>query len=388
MFPLFFCKISNVMFFYIGTNCPIRSINRVSQNLFLDKGWEHLFLDNISYWFKGYSTDCILKDNIENIVNGYQPKGKWSVVTSTGKIYHPVLRGFPVYINELGDKTNIPLPNFLNEIYPVQKIVRSQTKITLLEASEHINDILTENIQNFLKYNNIDKLNVLFSAGIDTLTVWSIVDKLGIDYNLHIHEPKVKNIFGTITEYDSDLIELLRKKFWGYKMTSCFTKSNCYITGFYSERVQLREVSQGHAICNFTKTELHKIPKKTDYLYYFLQRPNNKINNEPTFENLDDLLDYCNASVFFDYQMWHIDNNLHFSPFFDYRITEVINKLSLDDIIQNASDATIQKNIIKLNRPNFMSILSDYKNEGSIFKNYKKNFKNIELKHNINIKVT
>lgn len=376
------------MFFYIGNDRPIQSINKVSSNLFLDQGWDTISLNDIQYWFKGYSTDCVLKDNIQNIIDGYQPRGKWAVIDSKQNIYHPVLRGFPLYENQEGVKTNIPLPNFTNVIYPVVKINRTDQKISLEEAAASINNILKENVTNFLKYNKIDKLNVLFSAGIDTLTVWSVVDCLGIDYDLHIHIPKNNNRVGLVTEYNSDLVNLLRKTYWGYEITRCFNKLNYYLTGFYSERIQLREVSQGHAISNFKKVKLHELPNRKDYLYYFLQRPTNKINSEPTFNNESELIDYCNSSVFFDFQMWHIDNNFHFSPFYDLRITEVINQLSLDDIIKNALDATIQKDIIKLNRPKFLTILSDYKNEGPIFKNYNKNFKNIMLRDTINIHFT
>lgn len=171
-------------------------------------------------------------------------------------------------------------------------------------------------------------------------------------------------------------------------MNCCYLKENWYITGFYSERVQLREVSQGHVIANYMGKKLYNIPNKEDYLYYFLQRPDCKENNYPTYDNEKDVLNWCNGSVFYDHQMWHIDNNYHFSPFNDLRITEVMNQVSLTDIVSNALNATIQKNIIKYNRPDFLQILSQYKNEGNIWANYKKNFSKIKLRENINKFIT
>ena len=82
--------------------------------------------------------------------------------------------------------------------------------------------------------------------------------------------------------------------------------------------------------------------------------------------------------------MWHIDNNYHFSPFYDIRITDIVNQLSLEDIVSNALNVIIQKNIIKYNRPNFLQLLSDYKNEGNVWANYKKKFSKITLRENIN----
>lgn len=375
------------MFFYIGQDCSIKSVDKVADNLFLDKGWKCQNINNINYWYKGYSTECVLEDRISYIIDDYKPNGKWAVISESGDLYYPILRGFPVYKNKHGTKTNIPLPNLDVDNYNTFKMTKV-TNLSLEEASKHINEILTENIKNFLNYNKIEKLNVLFSAGIDTLTVWSIVDNLGLDYNLHITTPKSKNLFGVKQEYESDLIDLCRQKFWGYKMTSCYVKENWYITGFYSERVQLREVSQGHVIANYMNKKLCEISNKSDYLYYFLQRPNSKVNNYPKYDNEQDVLDWCNESVFYDHQMWHIDNNYHFSPFNDLRITEVMNQLSLTDIVSNALNATIQKNIINYNRPDFLQLLSDYKNEGPVWANYRKNFSKIILRENINKFIT
>ncbi len=369
------------MFFYIGENCPIKSLEQKTTKIFLDKGWQEYNIQDKQYWVKGYSTECVLFDNLEKIILGYKPAGKWAVICEDGQIYFPALRGFPIHKNEINVRTNIPLDNFVDEYYDITKIVRPDQKITLDQAADEINFVLTENIKNVLKYNAIDKLRVLFSGGIDTLTVWSIVENLGLDYDLYINTPKHNNIFRVTQEYQSDLIDICRKKFWGYKMTSCFSEKNYYLTGFYSERVQLREVSQGHAIANFRKLQLHELPKKSDYLYWFLQRPVNKINNQPHIDNEHDLIQYCNQSVFYDHQMWHIDQNFHISPFNDLRITEIINKLTLDDIITNALDATIQKKIISKNKLDFLQILSNYKNEKGVWMNYIKNFEKIVLKY-------
>ena len=375
------------MFFYIGQECPIKSLDKVTDNIFLDKGWHCQNINDVNYWYKGYSTDCVLSHYIHEIVDGYNPNGKYAVISERGNIFYPSLRGFPVYTNNEKVKTNIPLPNLINDVYYTKPIKRMAT-ISIEQASIQINEVLKENVVNFFRYNKIEKLNVLFSAGIDTLTVWSIVDNLGHDYNLHIHTPKPNDVFGVKQEYESDLIDLCRNKFWGYKMTSCFIKENWYVTGFYSERVQLREVTQGHTIANFLGKKLHQIPNCNDYLYYFLQRPSTKINTEPTFTNEQDVLDYCNQSVYYDHQMWHIDNNYHFSPFNDIRITQIVNQLSLDDIVSNALNATIQKNIIKFNRPDFLCLLSEYKNERNIWANYRKNFDKIVLRDNINKFIT
>ena len=64
------------MFFFIGDNLPLTSLEKVENRLYLDKGWSNT--DGI--WYKGYSTDCKLADNLDNILQGYQPAGKWCVI--------------------------------------------------------------------------------------------------------------------------------------------------------------------------------------------------------------------------------------------------------------------------------------------------------------------
>ena len=370
------------MFFYIGQECPIKSVEKVAENLFLDKGWKCDNINGLNYWYKGYSTDCVLSSNIKEIINGYKANGKYVIVSEMGDIHHPLLRGFPLYTNQKGILSNIPLTE-LNMVNYSQPFITRKSNISLEEASIQINEVLKENVVNFFRYNKIDKLNVLFSGGIDTLTVWSLVDSLGHDYDFHLPVPSSFKSLGRNQEYQSDLMDLCSKKFWSYNLTSCYTKENWYITGFYSERIQLREVTQGHAIANYVGKNLHEIPTIKDYLYYFLQRPDKKINYAPTLTNEQDLLDYCNGTIYYDYQMWHIDNNYHFSPFYDIRITDIVNQLSLEDIVSNALNVIIQKNIIKYNRPDFLQLLADYKNAGNVYANYEKNFSKIILRENI-----
>ena len=80
------------MFFYIGQECPIKSLNKVTDNIFLDKGWNCQNINDVNYWYKGYSTDCVLSQHINEIVDGYNPNGKYAVISEKGNIFYPSLR--------------------------------------------------------------------------------------------------------------------------------------------------------------------------------------------------------------------------------------------------------------------------------------------------------
>lgn len=371
------------MFFYQDKICPFTSLTQADDNLYLDKGWDKK--NNI--YFKGYSTNFYLPENLENIIEGkIDAKGKYCLIHNN-QIYHPKLRGFPVYQIEENRYTNIMgLHQYIPQNY---EYTIENSLISLDDAAEQIGNILKENISGFLE-NNFEKLNVIFTMGLDSMTVWAILDSITDNYNLHIFkDANSKGLLGSNREYTHDLLEHMSNMHWGYRITNTSYTKNYFITGFYSERMQIREVTTGHAIANFLKTKLDKMVNKTDYLYFFLQRSDNKINScLENFANEIELKNYCFKTIFDDYQMWHIDNNLHFSPFYDIRIPKICYNLTLEDICKNAANGIIQKKIIERFNPNFLQLLADYKNSGNIFRNYKKNWHKIILSNNVNINIT
>lgn len=377
------------MFFYIGNNSPFAALDKVSDNLYLDRGWNCLTVKDVSVWYKGYSTECTLESEIESILDGYKPAGKWCCIAEKNdkiSVIHPVHRGFPLF--ELQDSvTNLNLPEyqFVNFELPLPE---QSTSLSLKEATYLIGDLVLENIENFYKYNNVRTMNVLFSGGLDTLTVWSLLDTITPNYKLDVYLPKKTDTVlakwsNAFSEYESDLIDHVRKTNWGYEISRFFRESNYYITGFYAERHQLREVTNGLAIAHFIKKSINELLDPTDYLYHFLNRPDIVENNNhltfPNFESENELKVHLYQSIASDNQMWHLDNNYHFSPLFDRRITHIMMRLPIGDILYNLKHGHIQKEIIKRFNPEFLQLLADYKNAKGVFNNFKKNWKKIKL---------
>jgi hypothetical protein len=375
------------MFFYIGKTSPLTSLNQVAENVFIDKGWNSINVNGVEVWYKGYSTECNLNLSIPSIIEGYQPRGKWCAIVKKEtviEIKHPVHRGFPLYTLE-ECFTNLKLPNFnhCNFSLPEPKLL---PQLSMDEATISIGDIVLENIENFYKFNSISKMNVLFSGGLDTLTVWALLDTLTPIYNLDVYIPKQgDNVLAkwsnATSDYDSDLIDHARKNYWGYEISRLYSTTNWNITGFYSERHQLREVTNGLAYAHYLNKTVNDLLTETDYLYHFLNRPDiaSRKIDLPNFIDEQHVKNWCYHSITSDDQMWHLDNNFHFSPLFDSRITDVAYRLSLNDLIFNLRHGHIQKKIIERFRPNFLQLLSDYKNAMDIYGNFKKNWRNVRL---------
>ena len=374
------------MFFHIGNSSPMQAMNKVADRLFLDKGWKSV--DNI--WYKGYSVDCSLADSLLKILDGYQPQGKWCVIHEE-KVYHPILRGFPLYKHN-DELTNIATVGYGIVSYDAPA-VPDESYITLDEAAKIIGDILLENTINFYKYNDVPHMNVLYSAGLDTLTTWAVIDSYTKDYTLTAYLPKQDDItlhkfLGRIREYDSDLVDYISSKHWGYDVASTFIDTNWYATGYYAETYQYRDGEAINALANYQGKRIDELAKETDYLYWFLKRPNVVAKYKDSMEEYYDseaLKKFLYSTIFYDHQHWHIDNNMTFSPFADIRIPQTIHRMSVEDITLNCTTGLVQRKIVERFNPQLLSLLSDYKNEKDIWGNFNKNWSSIKLDPNVKI---
>lgn len=363
------------MFFYIGATCPIKALTEVQPGIFLDKGWKEKY----GIWYKGYSTDCRLEDSLLGIVDGYKPNGKWCAIYQ-GQVFHPILRGFPM-VSDGTDCTNIKLDGFEPCIYEHNQVVEISPLITLDEASILIGDILLENTINFYRYNDITALTASCSVGLDTLTCWSILQHVPlIDFSVITHVQKITDrtaheIVGTVREYDSDLIKKTDVDYWGYAHATWRNELNWHVGGYYAETFQYRDGEAINALANYQGKLIDELADKDDYLYWFLKRPALERYKQTMlkFEDETDLKQFLFSTIFYDHQMWHLDNNIVFSPFFDIRIPQVMSRLSVEDLTANCVNGITQRNIINRFCPDLLPLLSDYKNEKDVWANFRKN---------------
>ena len=370
------------MFFYIGKESPVKSLTQVQSNLFLDQGWN----ENNGIWYKGYSTDGRLVDALTDIVNGYRPAGKWCVIKDN-VVYHPSLRGFPITSNG-SDYTNLlGLPNFELVMYPINfETPTVDSHISLEEASYQLEEILISNMRDFYKHNDVSNDVVIATAGLDSTAVWAITDVVKKDYTVSIHPRPVPKVFdanvhlnfmGTIREYQSELIDNVSSH-WAYSYINVYNQINWTLSGYYAEVFQFRDGAALNALANYKNKKIDELAEPDNYLYKFLKRPDIRKNfvDKPmlTFTDENDLRKYLWSTLWYDHQMWHIDNNLFFSPFFDIRVPNTVFKMSIDDIYLNAVEGTLQKMIISRCKPELLTTVSTYKNEGELWQNFDENF--------------
>lgn len=363
------------MFFYIGDNCPINAMKQVEPRLFLDEGWSNL--DGI--WYKGYSTDCKLSESLFDILAGYQPAGKWCVIFNE-QVYHPVLRGFPIYVSG-PDKTNLKVDGFAIVLYQTPP-APNESELSIDEAALMIGDVLLDNTRNFYRYNDPSVMTAIFSAGLDTATACAVIDNVTKNYVFSYHTPTdtdqtIKSFMGTVREYQTDLIEKVGNDYWGYYHACYYKETNWNITGYYAEVYTYRDGEAINAIANYYGKRIDELAKEDEYLYWFLKRPNvveKYKNSQMEFNNDEALKRFLWETIWYDHQMWNLDNNMFFSPFADLRIPEITLRLSVEDLAHTCVTGELQRRIIQRFKPELLALVSDYKNEGLIWKNFVDNF--------------
>jgi hypothetical protein len=63
-----------------------------------------------------------------------------------------------------------------------------------------------------------------------------------------------------------------------------------------------------------------------------------------------------------DHQQWHLDNTITFTPLKDIRITNLLLRLSYNNIFGQIVDAAISKELVNRNCPQLLRHLETHKN--------------------------
>lgn len=360
------------MNFFIGDEINLSGFTQVAPRLFLDEGWNQ----KSGIWYKGYSTECVIEDSIYDIVNGYQPAGKYCVICND-EIYHPVLRGFPVFQFE-DNLTTLELPGYSAMLYDYPAVPKlTDDTLTIEEASYLIGDVLVENIENFYKYNNPKDVTLHMSSGLDTITCWTVHDQVRTDYNLVVTLSGVKKF---IPDYTHDVMNSLTRTSWGHRQVTFKKQPSWSISGFYAEVYTYRDIGAATGYLNFLGKDLpNELTTEDDYYYGFLDRPwlvdiHNKHKGAVDASTPEKLKEHLWSTLWYDHQIWHLDNTMFFCPFADLRIPEIALRLPVTDLIKMGVNGDIQRHIINRFAPERLSLISKYKNEGKVWYNFKKNF--------------
>jgi len=332
------------MFFYIGNECKL--LEQVDAGLFLDKGWTKVN----SVWYKGYSTECNLSENIDNILNGYKPKGIWCVISSVDaihKVYHPKLCNFPS-----DGFTNLYNNNVVHNYLTFNNTVNS-----LDTVFDNIVSMLVDTIHGYTKYNS-DTLNIWCTGGLDSVLLVAICEKANVPYNLYVDHTHSY----TCNIRETNLIKHVKREFSNYSFMSMFNERTTLATGYSGDSFFCRHPKQINLLANVLNLTAHDVVKPNQYVYTYLKRS--------MFSNMNNVLGITEEEaktrilhgISEWWSVWHVDNTITFTPFHDEDLIRMVLTLPLQVLIDASSDGTIQKKAIEKCNPDFLLLVDNQKN--------------------------
>jgi len=309
--------------------------------LYLDKGWTRIE----NYFYKGFSSSwCKI------------------YVEPTIRVETNKLRDFPIYYN----KDTISNFKKLDNILPVDGIIEIDKEIkisyienfypritnvqqTFKECHELLYDALIENVGSFAA-NNKKTVYIPVQGGIDTLTVRSVFDYLGVDYKTFDLPSKQPELSKVGTE--------LAKIHWGFQQIQ-EQEDSVIVTGFYGDEWILRNPYYAHVIMSSRGVDITEEFDKTEncYMKGYFENYRKKCST-PSNTSIEMLMiQICN-----DFQIWHLHNTYFLSPL---KQTSLLTLLSADTqtVIDQVTDAKLSKSIIEKCSPKLLGLIDPLKNQ-------------------------
>jgi len=376
------------MFFKISkkieNNFPINyTVNNTVFNF--DLGWQTFKFDNTMVFFKGYILDNnSLKESLNSLIknNNHSLDGNFTAILCYDNkivIAHDINRGYPLWYDDKVitnleiHKNNVWADKFVSidydfnlELLDVNLKKRAYETLSYDAALKKIYDIISKKFEIFLS-NNKNPLKIFLSGGVDTTTLYSFLKKFTTDFEIIDYEYKKFTKF-----YKANWHNHI-KKFWAYnQMHTWGDLPTSIITGGCGDEYLMRGPVTIDLMTKHYDIDMVKLLESNKECYhygYFIREKNIKVFEsivdqevEHTISNKDNVINHILNILQNDHQHWHIDETIFFTPFKDIELANTVLQLDKEDFIKQITDAQINKDLIAMNDPDDLKIISKYKN--------------------------
>ena len=343
-----------------------------------DEGWKKIVLNDYVIILKGYSNNYDLKTLASKLTTNKRTsiKGNFCAFVCTDdsvKILHDRDRGFPIWIGEqsITNLTKQSEPVWEDCTLTVDSMMNVDKKWTSPYAFKRkeisdqsiidsIHNLLNESFEKFLSHNTLP-LKMYLSGGIDTLLAWTYLDNFTKNYEIVDYE-YIKNTYFYATN------KKIIQKHQLYNQIHLWDHPCVLVTGSCGDEYFMRGPHTAGQILKYHGYNLIENIVESDYMWYFLNRESSKqgvlngIKSVKEGQSLESVYEDVFARNKNDFQHWHIDNTLTFTPFKDTSVTELVLQSSTEQLISQAKNASIQKELIRKIDGGKLRFLTKWKN--------------------------
>ena len=337
------------MFFYLGKtfqdNLPVHTQLENGLCLSTDPGWHNLH--------KGLAVNYCRFVCDKEIV----------------KIEHDATRGFPIYYDDNGitnleklsnqlyaEDTNIQVNSAMQVTYDKNKIVFQKQDIADSKIVDAIHHRLCNHFEEFVKTNKLP-IKIFLSGGIDSLLMWAYLDNYTKDYELVDYE---------YLKYDEFYVanqKYIKQNYWCYRQIHYWDEPCVLVSGAHGDEYMMRGPYTSSKLLASMGIDILAETKPEHYMYMYLNKPSNvkDIENSVTTIKRDcytQVLDWLAN----DHQHWHLGETLTFTPYKDLEILRLTMQSSPAQLLAQAIDASIQKELVRKLDPGKLDYLAKYKN--------------------------
>jgi len=356
-----------------------------------DAGWQQLQIKNTTVIYKGYADSDTLDNLLPAIIIQDEPKnlGNFCAIVYDSdsneiKIKTDRYRSFPIFVDSSQEITNLVKYDYVvwtdGLVTIDSNLTVTETKFDVIgeidttplsvdEVVEKVNTMLSLKTQQFVKHNKLP-IRVFLSGGVDSLLVYSYLQKYTNDYQL----VKCQHI-------DYDRFWLLNmhtlKKFWGYQQIHHWNDPCVLTSGAPGDEFMLRSPTTVDLFLKangYNILELLNQPQWKDCLHRsYYQKPDHlDIFQSQTIDlgiDAESLMwKLCNIVVN-DWQHWHLGNTLTWTPLRDIEIFKLFLRLPADQSLPQIMNSDISKQLIDQNKSGLTRLISDQKNTDNCMKN-------------------
>lgn len=354
----------------------------------LDSGWHTLEVDASLVFYKGYSSDQLPLHDIVRLLHDEPTlrfQGNFCVIIYNNNritITHDSCRGFPLWYdtdtvtnleplqNNVWAETYITLDRDTVRIEPlpkqIHKLGNSYTDILSM-----VHETICDTFENFLTHNKLP-VKIFISGGVDTVMCYSYLKKFTNRFEIIDYEYKKFTHF-----YKKNWHDRLQS-FWAYKQIHSWgDEPVALVSGGCGDEYFMRGPSTANLfLIGIHGTSINQLlpGHENDYMYDYLSRDTTqkKLMEQETDDYYKSITstekltkNYIESNLANDHQHWHIDSTITFTPWKNIIIPKLIMTLPLDDYKKQILDARFNKDLISLNNPDDLKLISKFKNKNS-----------------------